>query len=221
MRDRCYYQPRGVSANGVPYAKAFVRKVHKLLGQGYATLDPAGFVHAEEEDITGKLVQAVETVLDAASGPRWRRWFSVHEESPIHDDSRRGRRRLKLDIRIDSSQRRHRARMCFEAKRLGPDHGTSVYLGNEGLQCFLDGRYAREDPFAGMVGYVQAGSPDEWAARIECAMNDTAMEVFLRKTGRWRRERLAAGLSSTYRSGHDRPNVGPPIEIFHTLLLFN
>jgi hypothetical protein len=221
LKDRSYYQPRGISANSKPYAETFVRKVHRLLGQGYAILNPADFSSAEEEDITGELVRAIETVLDNTGVPRWTRWFSVHEEPRVHDAARRGKRRLRLDIRIDSSQDRPRARMCFEAKRLGSHHGVSVYLGSEGLQCFLDGRYARKDSYAGMLGYVQAGKPDEWAAKIEQAMNGDPAKYCLHKSGRWRRERLVAELSSTYRSGHDRPSVGYPIEILHTLLLLN
>ena len=221
MRGRSYYQPGGVSANGEPYAETFVRRVHKLLGDGYAMLNPTEFSCAEEESITGELVRAIETVLDDTRTPHWTRWFSVHEEPRVHDATRRGKRRLRLDIRIDSSQERPRPRMRFEAKRLGPHHGVSVYLGSEGIQCFLDGRYAREDSYAGMLGYVQSGKPDEWAVKIEQAMNGEPAKFSLRKSGSWRRERLVAELSSTYRSDHDRPSIGHPIEIFHTLLLFN
>jgi hypothetical protein len=89
------------------------------------------------------------------------------------------------------------------------------------MQCFLDGRYARDDAFAGMLGYVQAGTPEEWALKIEQAITTNAADLCLRESGHWRSERLATELSSTFRSGHDRPNVGCQIEIFHTLLLFN
>ena len=221
MRSRSHYQLRGVSANGEPYAEAFVRRVHNLLGLGYATLKPTELSCAQEEHITGELVRSIETVLDDAGAPYWMRWFSVHEEPRIHDPTRRGRRRLRLDIRIDSSQNRPRARMRFEAKRLGPHHGVSVYLGREGIFCFLDGRYAREDSSAGMLGYVQAGSPDSWATKIEQAMNSNATRLSLRRSSCWRKVHVAAELSSTYRSGHDRPSIGHPIEIFHTLLPFN
>ena len=221
MRDRSSYQLPGASANGTAYAETFVRRTHKLVGRGYASLRPADFARAEEEDITGELVRAVETVLDDALAPRWMRWFSIHEEPREHDPARRGKRRLRLDIRIDTSQTRPRARMRFEAKRLGPNHGTSVYLGKEGIQCFLDGRYARDDTFAGMLGYVQEGSPDEWAVKIEQAMKSDAAKLCLRPSGCWHREKLLAGPSSTYRSAHNRPTVGQPIKIFHTLLLFN
>ena len=221
MRGRSYYQPVGISTNGILYAHTFVRRVHKLLGQGYAVLEPGDFACAEEEDITGELVRALESILDAISAPRWTRWFSIHEDPRIHDMVRKGKWRLRLDIRIDSSQRRPRSHMRFEAKRLGPKHGTSVYLGSEGIHCFLDGRYACNDSVAGMLGYVQEGSLDDWATKIEVVMNRDAAKLNLSESGCLCRQQLTSELPSTYRSRHDRPNVGQPIEIFHTLLLFH
>jgi len=221
LRDRSSYQPAGTSANATDYAKTFLRRAHNLVGRGYANLIPAQFACAEEETITGELVQAVETVLDDARAPRWMRWFSIHEDPRVQDPARQGKRRLKLDIRIDSSQNWPRARLHFEAKRLGSNHGISVYLGSEGIQRFLEGRYAHDDPFAGMLGYVQQGQPDEWGTRIKQHMKSHAKNLCLRPSGCWHREKLLPGPSATYRSAHDRPTVGKPIEIFHTLLLFN
>lgn len=221
MRARGSHQPPGASVAGARYEKDFVRHAHKLLGLGYATLTPSDFARSEEEDITGELVRAIETVLDDPEGPGWTRWFSVPEEPRVHDPARKGKRRRRLDIRIDSSEARPRARFCFEAKRLGPNHGTSVYLGDEGLQCYLDGRYAGDQMVAGMLGYVQAGDPPDWALKIERAIAKDVRKVGLLKSSPWRREPLVAELTFTYRSGHKRPSVGSPIEIFHTLLLFN
>lgn len=221
MRDRFYYQPDGTSVNSIPYTQVFVQRTHELLGQGYAALNRAEFGCAQEEYITGELVRAVDAVLDDIGAPRWMRSFSIHEEPRIHDMVRRGKRRLRLDIRFDCSQSNPRLRMQFEAKRLGPNHGTSMYLGVEGIKRFLDGRYAHNDRVAGMLGYVQEGSPDDWAVKIERGMNRDAVELSLSKSGCWCRQQLTSKLSSTYRSGHDRPSVGQPIEIFHTFLLFN
>ena len=126
-----------------------------------------------------------------------------------------------MDIRIDSSEARPRARLCFEAKRLDPNHGTSDYLGSEGLERYLDGRYARDEMAAGMLGYAQAGNPADWGVKIGQAMTRDAGKVGLLKSSPWRSAQLAPELPFTYRSGHERPTVGAPIEIFHTLLLFN
>jgi hypothetical protein len=197
-----------------------VRRVHTLIALGYAMLTPGNFARAEEEHITGELVDAIDDVLDSAP-PAWAGPFSVHEEPRERHQTRKGKGRRRLDIRLDSSEVRPRARLRFEAKRLGPNHGASVYLGGEGMQRFLDGRYARNDPVAGMLGYVQAGSPGDWAVKIERAIEKDATRLGLRRSSPWRAKPLADGLQFTYCSGHDRPTIGPPIEIFHTLLLFN
>ncbi len=221
MRGKSYYQPIAKSANGDWYSQAFIRRVHQLLGYGYAELIPANHGGAEEEDITGELVKAVESVLDDVRAPRWIRWFSIHEDSRINDGERQGKRRLKVDIRMDSSLSNPRSRMRFEAKRLGSKHRSSIYLGSDGIKRFLDGRYARNDDFAGMLGYVQEGSLDDWAAELGNAISRDAKELNLSTSGCWRQHQLTPKLPSTYRSGHERPSVGQPIEIFHTLLLFH
>jgi hypothetical protein len=221
LKGRSHHQPPGVSANGKPYADVFVRRVHTLLALGYATLTPTDFVRAEEEHITGELVDAIQGVLDNSTTPAWADRYSVHEEPREYDPARKGKKRKKLDIRLDSSEFRPRARLRFEAKRLGPNHGTSIYLGGEGIRRFLDGRYARNDPIAGMLGYVQAEDPGDWALKIGQAMGQDATKLGLRSSSPWRAERLTDGLQFTYCSGHDRPTIGHPIEIFHTFLLFN
>jgi len=221
VRERGYYQPSGISANGRAYAEVFLRRVHELVWHGYAKLEARKLRNSQEEDITGELVRAIERFLDDTTAPHWTRLFSVHEEPRIHDPKRKGKRRLRLDIRIDSAQELPRSRMRFEAKRLGPRHGVSVYLGPDGIHCFLDGRYAREDWCGGMLGYVQEGKTDEWASAIERAMQADSAKLRIRRSGGWRSVRVAAELRSTYLSAHDRPSVGHPIEIFHTLLLFN
>lgn len=221
MRGRSYYQPPGLSTSGRAYAEVFVRRVHHLIGRGYARLTPAEFADSEEEDITGELVRAVDAVLDEPSAARWMRWFSIHEEPRIHHAGRRGKRRLRCDIGIDSSQTQPRARMRFEAKRLDHSHSEATYLGCKGMQRFLDGRYSRDDACAGMLGYVQTGDPEEWAARIERAIRTGAADLCVRTTCVWCQEQLAAELPFTYHSSHERPKVGRPIEIFHALLRFN
>ena len=221
MRGKSHYQPSGTSANGTAYAKVFVQRVHELLGRGYAAMNPSDFFSVEEEHITGELVKAVDAFLDDANAPRWTRSFSIHEDPRINDGRRTGKRRLKADIRIDGLQGTSRTRMEFEAKRLGPNHGLGVYLGVDGIQCFLDGRYAGNDSVAGMLGYVQKDTPDDWAKKIKKAMDKKAKKLGVSKSGAWVSHQLTPELTSTYRSIHDRPGVGPTIEIFHTLLLFN
>lgn len=221
MRGRAYYQPDGTSANAAEYQRVFLAQAHKLLALGYAELMPDEYSHAEEEDITGSLVQAMERVLGRPGAPIWTSWLGVHEDPSIHDPKRKGKRRRRVDIRIDSAQSRPRSRLSFEAKRLGPGHGVSVYLGKDGLGCFIDGRYARREDVAGMLGYVQDGSCENWARKIAKAIAQRAGNLHTLKSSPWKRARVAGELGHTYRSGHARPGIGRPLQVYHTLLLFN
>ena len=221
MKERDSYQTEEFSPQGRDYQDVFIKRAHKLLGLSYKDLNPGDYVTSEEEDITGELIQAMESVLDSPKAPDWTDWFSVHEESRIHCKHHRGKRRRRLDIRIDCSEMRPRSRMSFEAKRLDKNHGTSSYIGNDGMQCFLDGRYARNETVAGMLGYVQNGHLDEWSSKIEKAIIENKSKRNLLASSPWRHEQIADELPYTFRSGHLRPTVGFSIEIFHTLLQFN
>ena len=221
MRGRAYYQPDGTSANAAEYQRVFLAQAHRLLAMGYGELIPDEHSHAEEEDITGRLVQAMEAVLDRPGAPPWMTWLDVQEDPRIHDPQRKGKRRRRVDIRIVSAQRRPRSRLSFEAKRLGRGHGVSVYLGKDGLGCFIDGRYARRENVAGMLGYVQKGSCEDWVRRIAKAIAQRAGKLHMLKSSLWERARVVRELGHTYRSGHARPGIGRSVQVYHTLLLFN
>lgn len=221
LRERRSYQPDERSANLPHYARSFAARVHRLLAMGFSRMSSVDYVSAEEEDVTGSFVEAVDAVLDDPTAPPWVRYYAVHEESRVTDPTRKGKGRRRLDIRIDSSESRPRSRFPFEAKRLGPRHPVSEYLGDEGIVRFLDGRYGRRQDLGGMLGYVQAGKSEEWAQKIGVALTEDAQRLLLRPDGSWRREKLTDELDHTYRSRHNRPAVGRPIEIYHTLLAFN
>ena len=221
LRESSDYQSSGEFVFSKAYEEVFIRRVHQLLGMGYVTMPSSDFSDAQEEDITGELVRAIDSAIGNANAPTWTDLFSIHEEPRIHAPNRKGKRRRRLDIRIDSSEIRPRSRLSFEAKRLGPNHGVSKYLGTDGLQCFLEGRYARDDSTGGMLGYVQEGTCKEWAQKIDTSITKESKKLYVTKTGSWRSIRITGKVPFTYRSDHNRPKVGRPIEIYHTLLCFN
>jgi len=221
LRGSSYYQPYGKFVYSKEYEGVFIRRVHQLIGMGYATLTPNEFSGAQEEEITGELVRAIESVLDNPNTPDWADLFNIHEELRIHDPIRKGKSRRRLDIRIDSSEIRPRSRLCFEAKRLGLKNSENKYLGTDGLQRFLDGRYARDYDIGGMLGYVQDGNCDEWAQKIGTAIVKDKKKLGLMTTSPWRKEMLTEKVPFTYRSGHKCPEIQRRIEIYHTLLCFN
>jgi hypothetical protein len=221
LRESSDYQTSGEFIYSKAYKGVFIQRVHQLIGMGYANLMHSEFSDAKEEDITGELVRAIELVLDNPKTDPWTDSFSIHEEPRIHDPNRKGKRRRRLDIRIDSTVIRPRCRLCFEAKCLGKNHNISNYLGNEGLHRFIDGRYALDDDIGGMLGYVQDGNCDEWAKKIEAVFLDNKKNLSLMITSPWRKEMTSTEVPFTYHSGHKRLNLQQQIEIYHILLCFN
>jgi hypothetical protein len=209
----------GRSANRTDYRRSFVNRSHAILKNGYDRLDSASFAGSEEEDITGELSRAMQGSLEDLQAPLWAKNFSVIEEERVHDDKRLGKRRLRIDIAVIHHQRGPRPRFRFEAKRLRDTDSRRDYLGSEGLGCFLDGRYAKDDPDAGMLGYVQSDSPATHVVALREALARDSKRYQIHEGGEWREHPITKGLS-TFQSVHFRTNIGSQIIIFHTLLDF-
>jgi len=217
--DASRLQPDGFSSNSVYLRSVFVRRVHQLVLLGYDRLMPSMYEKAQEPSITGDLVEAIDQVLSERDEP-WMSMFSVHDDPPINDGRRKGKRRKRVDLRIDSGAVRPRARFRFESKRLGRRHTVKIYLGTDGLGCFLRGDYAREEDQAGMLGYVQRGTLGDWGKRIaqEFAKAPGLYEVNSETPFSIGSMRSTA--SQAYHSRHRRAAVGRPILIDHILLIF-
>ncbi len=210
-------RPGGHSNNSDDFRRVFLRRVHQLIQLGYEQLDPARYATEQEPAITGELVKAIDQVLDDRPSP-WMVYFSVHDDPPVHDTNRKGKQRLRLDIRIDCSSSRPRTRYRIEAKRLGQGNSISKYLGTAGLGCFLSGAYAREDDHCGMLGYVQSPDCTGWSQRVSTALND---ERFNLKAG------SVSQVDSFKHTGilsfcatHTRPTVGREIVVDHIFMRF-
>lgn len=213
-------QPNGTSSSSSALRKVFVTRVHQLLQFGYNRLTPAAYSQAQEPDISGDLHQAIDDVLSERVKP-WMDKFSVHDDPPVHDGKRRGKRRKRVDLRIDSGSYSPRARFRFEAKRLGNGHPVTMYLGVEGLGCFLCGDYAREEDHAGMLGYVQAGNLVKWADKISEALDSNLAVYEVDQSFRFAPvDLLNSGSLLGYRSKHHRSVVGKTILIYHVLMQF-
>ena len=212
------------SENVEDYRQITLVRVHELLKLGYQRLDRVSCRTAHENDISGDLADSIEDVLDDAPGDASHEWmnrFSVHNEAPVRDPRRKGKRRRRVDIRIDSAMRRPRTRFAFEAKPLGTGHSVRKYLGHNGLGRFLRGEYARTEDTAGMLGYVQSDKPADWAERIGRTLGESPVDYLVLPQGNWRRASLVDGLEHTYCSSHSRQTVNTPIDIYHTLLDFS
>lgn len=212
-------QPGSFSNNSVYLRSVFVRRVHQLVQLGYNRLTPSAYEKTEEPSITGDLVGAIDNVLSERVEP-WMTVFSVHDDPPVNDGPRKGKRRKRVDLRIDSGALRPRARFRFESKRLGRRHSVKVYLGPEGLGCFLRGDYAREEDQAGMLGYVQCGNLSDWGNRIAQELAETPALYAIDPETPFSLREARSTASLAYHSRHHRTAVGRPILIDHILLTF-
>lgn len=210
----------GTSGNVEDYRQITLVRVHELLKLGYQRLDRDSCRAAHEDSISGELADSIEDVLDDGSAD-WMDRFSVHNEAPVRAPKRKGKRRRRVDIRIDSALRRPRTRFAFEAKRLANGPGVDEYLGENGLGRFLRGEYAKTEDTAGMLGYVQSGRPEDWAERIGRTLGESPADYSVLPEGNWRRASLVDGLKHTYCSSHSRQSVDRPISIYHSLLDFS
>jgi hypothetical protein len=186
---------------------------------GYARMDAPSFAKHEEESITGEFTRAMQEAVDDPSAPRWAKYFWPSEETRIHDEERLGKRRRRIDIEIMQHGINPRRRFRFEAKRLHDSASHRVYFGEDGLGYFLDGRYAREDKIAGMLGYVQEGSISARADSLADALRTDPEKCAVAKGGEWTKALVVEDLS-TFRSVHNRTHPLPRITLLHTLLLF-
>lgn len=218
------YQGRGVSTNRDDYDRVFIRRVHELVKMGYDRLCPNSYAMQEETVITGDLVEAIERILEVANED-WMRFYRVYDDPPINEPRqarrRTGKRRRRVDIKLDSSEISPYTRFCFEAKRLGKRHPVSRYVGAEGLGCFRSGSYAGAERRAGMLGYVQSDDEPTWATKIERALAAPAKVPGRQLSdSNFRSYSISARLHHTYVSEHYRITDGKQMQIYHSLLRF-
>ncbi|MEZ5581761.1 MAG: hypothetical protein R3F37_02345 [Candidatus Competibacteraceae bacterium] len=207
-----------------PFAEEYWRsfRVHAftLIHRGAERLHADNnLANAEESDITGELTRAMEELSEASDAPEWIYSLSIHEEVPVHDPAKRGKRRNRFDIRIQGNNvRGPRPRYTFEAKRLSRNKAdVSKYLGSEGLRMFLVGEYAREGLEAGMLGYMQSDDSFFWAEKIQKKLKTDAKQ--LRVVEPWQSAPVLEALPS-YTTRHQRKEPLASILIFHLLLDF-
>ena len=212
-------ESRTPSGNRSPYRKSLINRSHQILKMGYDGLDHSSFANCEEEEITGRLSQAMQDSLEKVNAPLWSKNFSVHEEVPVNDDEREGKRRLRIDIEVMQHQYGPRPRFRFEAKRLKNADSRNRYLGHNGLGRFLDGRYASTDPDAGMLGYVQEATVQQHALALGELLSASNESYAVVPNQGWTDNAVITGLDS-FRTLHNRRNGLPQIMILHTLLTF-
>jgi hypothetical protein len=71
-----------------------------------------------------------------------------------------------------------------------------------------------------MLGYVQSDNCEAWAQKIGKKLRDNKNRHQMVDGTDWERNRLTPELSHVFRTQHNRPSLGRPVNIYHTLLLF-
>jgi len=154
---------------GAVYEDALIRRSHELVALGYVRLVPSELAGLEETDITGKLCDAMNAVLDGSDAPPWAIVMTVVDDQPESVRDKTGKHRPRTDVCVRCTNPRPEHRFRFEAKRLNEKASLAVYLGNDGLLALTRGYYG-ELPYAGMIGYVQTETTPEWSDRIRDAL---------------------------------------------------
>lgn len=204
------------------YRLAFIRNCHILVLRGYELIQAEDLSEAEETSITGELVRGVREVLESENAEAWMQLFEVLDDPPQNVPGKLGRSRPRVDIEfVRLSGRGKRPRFHIEAKRLYRSDSVKAYFGDDGLGCFIAGRYAALEAAGGMLGYVQTDTSVQWLGRLRTGLAERAetLKVVLGTT-------LAEAdglqdLGPLQMSRHGRgPDTLGQIEIFHLLLDF-
>lgn len=198
----------GAPGNAAVYRRQFVFTVHQVLAQGFARLRDEKLAGKEETAITGLVVEQMRALLASRSCPKGAEHFAVHDDRPESTDGIEGKQRARVDIVVERTGRGPRPQFHFEAKRLNRSDSTSEYVGADGMGCFLSGKYAKNEPDGGMLGYVQEDTPSSWASKLVAKLAKTGIT--------WEPASLHVLIPYSYRSSHVR--AGQPFELFHVLL---
>src|SRR5438270_7791437 len=163
-----------------PVWTAFRRHCHRFLAIGYH--EALRRIHTdpdEETDITGYICEALEKWF--RTHPEQSSCFFVKDDPPVSGTHKTGKRRPRTDIIIGYAAG-NRPEFCFEAKRL---HRTkaigSHYTGAGGMGCFISGRYASKCREAGMIGYVQSDTLEQWQNDLQKRVQNKAKQMKLKE----------------------------------------
>ena len=200
------------------YAAEFRGHAIMLIWLGYRRLDAPALAKAEEDEITGALVEQMEFVGEDPASPEWVQQCEVHEQTRQNVEGKSGKRRPIIDIEVRHHHRGPRRRLRFEAKRLG--HGNTIggYLGEEGLTAFVMGYYPTTHGEAAMLGYVQEKTCAEWSALLAQELSDGSSKHQVRADGQLHPFNVESAMPA-FCSGHTDTR-GQPLLVIHVLLAF-
>ena len=129
-----------------------------------------------------------------------------------------GKKRPQPDLVIEGKMP-GRPEYIFEAKRLKKHgFGAGKYLGEDGLGCFLTGKYAARYDEAAMLGYIQSDTPADWKTDIRGKMNQQSTPLNLISPPQ--DIEVIAEIPNEWMTTHHRKVINRAISIYHILLDF-
>lgn len=197
-----------------PVWAAFRRHSHRFLAIGYQEALPRILAEPDEEtDITGYICEALKDWF--RSHPKESEGFEVHDDPPLRQSGKTGKRRSRTDIIITYAAGM-RPEFFFEAKRLHRKKAVAArYTDAGGMGCFISGRYARNYNETAMIGYVQTETPQRWHDELrERVQNES---VALQLNGSEIAVRFQGAFPLEWASIHRREG-NSPLSILHILL---
>lgn len=203
--------------NATPYILRFRMDCHRLLQIGYDRVKSTGtdYSQTEEDRITQLIVEEIKSYLRGLDVPVWTKRYFVRDQIKQPLPGYPPKKRPIVDIEMESNAT-GRPLYHFEAKRLCRNsHPVSDYIGNDGLECFLSGRYAADFNEGGMVGYVQSDCPNCWSGKIAEKLKDSPHCVEA-----WHAENISGGPTYVYMTRHERVRPLSYVTILHSLMDF-
>ena len=207
----------GAVALHAAYVEALRIHALMLVSFGYARMTPERFATEEEDTITGELTKEMKAAVEEETAPEWTDHYSISEQVRVNTAAKEGKARPIVDVEFERHKRGPRPRLCFEAKRLGPNHSAGNYFGDGGLEAFVTGYYNRTHEDAGMLGYVQSLNEEEW--EIKLSVESKRRAAVLGITQGWMEFPCAGCPSYTFYTRH-RDDAGGNLSVYHVLLGF-
>jgi hypothetical protein len=196
------------------YWPPFRQHVHELLAWGYEDAKSNITPNHEEEEITGLITEAIQNRLVTSDCPRWCERYALKENNPVPGKGLTGKRRKVPDFLFELTVP-PRPEYILEAKRLRIESSfREGYYFHKGLARFLREEYASRYLEAGMIGYMQCDTSDEWIERLK---------RYLRHDGKLNMKlvpydvQVFPAFLQEWVSEHTRP-TGNDIAIYHILL---
>lgn len=193
------------------------RETHQLIAWGYESARLQINSALEEEVITEYIASAIQNRLEDFDSPEFVDNYSIKEENPVREQGKTGKRRRRTDILIEHHKQGLRPRPCyiFESKRLSrTKYLIDKYCGYNGMERFVDERYAKDYPEVGMLGYVQSDTIDYWEIQLQNFLS-TAARLSVQKP--LRKITVVPSLTNEWITNHWRISCSP-LEVYHIFL---